>query len=79
MAAVTFHNALAEGQANAGTFVLRAGVQALEDNENPLLMLGRDADPVVGDRDTPGAILFDGGDVDQRWSIATSLRSVLGR
>src|SRR5581483_4786870 len=52
-AAVTFDHLPADGQADARARVFRAGVQALEDEEDPLGVLRRDADAVVADGEHP--------------------------
>src|SRR4051812_36585838 len=52
-AAVALDDLAAERQADAGAGVLVAGVQALEHAEDALVVLGRDADAVVGDADLP--------------------------
>src|SRR6267142_4621816 len=60
--AVTFDNALADGQADADAAA--GGFCALEDLEDSVLMMRVDADAVVADGECPGARALDGGDVD---------------
>src|SRR5690606_15003341 len=50
-AAVALDDLSTDGQADAGARVFGAGVQALEDLEDPVLVLGVDADPVVAYRE----------------------------
>src|SRR5262249_42616405 len=65
-AAMTFHDLLANGQADARAGVLRPGVQALEDEKNPLGMLWGDADAVIADGEDPLPALGPGADVNAR-------------
>ena len=53
VSAVVLHDFLADGQANAHAFVFPATVQALEDAENPLAILGVDSNSVVLNRHHP--------------------------
>jgi len=61
-AAVPFHDLLAEGQADAGAGVLFPTVQALEDDENSLRILGVDANAVVAHGEGPGRAVGLGAD-----------------
>jgi hypothetical protein len=47
--AVTLHNPLADRQANAGSGILFPAVQALEDNEYAVEILGVDSNAVIAD------------------------------
>ncbi len=65
-AVVALHDALDDGQAHAGALVGAQAVQAVEHLEDPLALVGRDADPVVGDDQRPVAALGARGDLDRR-------------
>src|ERR1700691_3645882 len=53
VSAVVLDDLAAQGQADAGALVAVAGMQALEDDEHALGVLGLDADAVVRDPDLP--------------------------
>ena len=52
-AAMPFHDALAEGQADAGARVLGLAVETLEDNKNALKIRRLDADAIVAHGESP--------------------------
>src|SRR5208283_1042016 len=74
--AVAFDDLFADGQPNAGAGILLAGVQALENLENPLGILRLDADAVVAHGKEPAAGLLLDTDVDFRRALAAELESV---
>src|SRR6266511_1196581 len=68
-APVALDDLLADGEANPGARVLGAGVQPLEDDEDPVQELRIDADPVVLHREQPLVAPRNRGHVD-RGSLA---------
>src|SRR6266568_2722364 len=64
--AVALDDLLADGEADAGAGVLGAGVQPLEDDEDPVHVLRIDADPIVPDGEQPFLAVGSGRDVDRR-------------
>ena len=67
VAAQAVHDSTAQGQADAAAGVLRA-VQAFEGNENFLVIIGVDADAVIGHREDAFTGGADGRDGDARRS-----------
>jgi hypothetical protein len=55
---MALHDALADRQADARSGIIFAVVQALEDDENALEILGVNADSVVGYREDPVLLIF---------------------
>src|SRR5580658_10620889 len=73
---VALDDFLHHGQADPGSRVLFAAVEALEDHEDPLVILRQDPDPVVPDRKEPVASLPLGLDPDVRGLLAVELDRV---
>ena len=63
-AAMVRHHAAAERETDAGAGRFAGGMEALEESEDPRLVLGRNADAVVFDAEVPGARLFRALDAD---------------
>src|SRR3954454_9040920 len=74
--AVVLDDLAAHGQADARALEARARVQALEDDEDPLVVLGVDPDAVVGHGEAPGAVVALGADRDARGLVAAELDRV---
>src|SRR5205814_2210421 len=66
----------AHRQADAGALVAGARVQALEDDEDAVGVLGVDPDPVVLAAEAPEAVLALGGEADDRRGVAAELDRV---
>src|SRR5437899_7504305 len=75
--AVALDDLLADGEADASSRVLSAGVQPLEQSKNPLLVLRLDADPIVSHAKCRGAMVPRGGDLhERRFTRAVELDAV---
>jgi hypothetical protein len=74
--AVALHDPLADRQADARARVFIPGVQALEDHEQPLRVLGIDPDPVVLDGEDPRTPVVPRRHVDPRGLAAAELDRV---
>lgn len=61
---MVFHNAFANGKADAGAGVFCPGVEPLENDENALKVFGLDADPIVLDGKYPLGAILANPDVD---------------
>src|SRR5919202_1333994 len=57
LSSVAFHNFLTDSQSHAGTGILIAGMQALENHKDAIGKLRIDANPVVLNREQPGIFL----------------------
>ena len=68
---------LDDRQADARALVPLARVQSLEEDEDPVEVLGLDPDPVVRDRETPPPVLALGRDPDPRELVRPELERVL--
>ena len=82
---MVFNDLLAQGQAEAGTLVFLGRMEALEDQEDPLDLVGRDADPIVLHTELPGLGLLvrrltgamrAGGHVDARRFFVAELDGI---
>src|SRR5512138_808156 len=72
-AAVPFDDLPDHGQADPGPGVLVAGMEALEDHEDPVEVLGLDPDPVVLHGKPPEASLAPGRDPDPGRDVGTAV------
>ena len=61
-----FHDLFAVCQTDARTFIIRAVMQALEDDEYFVLVLLVDANAIIADRELPGTVLPEGLDLHFR-------------
>src|SRR6478609_2176133 len=75
-AAVMLHGLATQRQSDAGPLVGLLGMQALEDGEDALGVLGVYADPLVAAGDRPGRVVARGGHVDDRRVVAVELQGV---
>src|SRR5205823_3254667 len=69
-AAVLIDDLPADGESDARAGVPVASVQPLEDLEEPLAVLRRDADPIVAYREDPALLMRLGPDMDKRRAVA---------
>ena len=74
--AVAIHDSLADRQADARARVLRAGVQAFEDQKDAIQRLGGNADAVVAHGEQPMVFVPRGVHVDLRRLLAAELHRV---
>ena len=74
--AVTLHDLLADGQADACAGILFSGVQALEDDKDALGILGIDADAVVADGKDPFTSLLFSRDMNPGRLLTAELDGV---
>src|SRR5271165_274312 len=63
-ATVPLHNLLADSQADTRARILLAAMQALENNEDPVKVLGGNANAVIAYAELPGAVLPCRGNVN---------------
>ena len=73
---MALHDALADRQADARAGIFLAVVQALEDDEDALEILGLDADAVVADRENPVLFIFFDTHMDHGWFLAMELNGI---
>ena len=69
-------NLLANSQADAGSRIVLAGVQPLEDLEDPLIILRVNANAVVAHREDPAPLRSLGADMNLRGLLAMELKGV---
>ncbi len=67
---------LAQGQADACPGVLIGGVQALKYEEDPVGILGLDADPVILDQELPQPICIRYANMDEGSAIPTEFKRI---
>jgi hypothetical protein len=73
---VALHDPLAQGQTDPGSRVAVTGVEALEELEDPLPILGLDTDPVVAYAELPAILNLSCLDLDPRSVLARELDAV---
>src|SRR5271155_3861333 len=74
--AMPLHDFLANGQADARSGVFRLGMKALKDYEDPVAMLGRDANAVVAYGYLPVPSILLNGDTHARRFVSAELQGI---